>query len=366
MSLDGSAPCQSPFCLPSWFNKIYKCFYWNIVELQYCVCFGYLESSPLWILGGSWGFWLPLTLLPVASPLYLPSSLWWIFCFPKSHCSNGLLVQGSPNKVPTHRPCTTAPAHPEGISRHQLVWSLPWSLVNRTIREFERRALYHLYLTIFCGVLRCLQLQGTRKGTDTIPVCVRAATTTEASAVLATCFVKWLNDLMAAAAAAAAAKSLQSCPAPCDPIDGSPPGSSVSGILQARTLGWVAISFSNAGKWKVILFIEYILSTSYFSGIFSTNCHSSLVMWVGVLVSKVHMRPTKLREVNHLFEVSQLNFKNRLTPKHFRWMDNQMNEGINDGRNDSMKTLVIRLESRIRVWHSDSQSRLPTESTVEI
>ena len=47
-------------------------------------------------------------------------------------------------------------------------------------------------------------------------------------------------------AAAAAAKSLQSCPTLCDPIDGSPPGSPVLGILQARTLEWVAISFSNA------------------------------------------------------------------------------------------------------------------------
>jgi len=51
--------------------------------------------------------------------------------------------------------------------------------------------------------------------------------------------------------AVAAAKSLQLCPILCDPIDGSPPGSPVPGILQARTLEWVAISFSNAGKWKV-------------------------------------------------------------------------------------------------------------------
>ena len=50
---------------------------------------------------------------------------------------------------------------------------------------------------------------------------------------------------------AAAAKSLQSCPTLCNPIDGSPPGSPVPGILQARTLEWVAISFSNAWKWKV-------------------------------------------------------------------------------------------------------------------
>jgi len=50
---------------------------------------------------------------------------------------------------------------------------------------------------------------------------------------------------------AAAAKSLQSCPTLCDPIDGSPSGSLIPGILQARTLEWVVISFSNAWKWKV-------------------------------------------------------------------------------------------------------------------
>ena len=49
----------------------------------------------------------------------------------------------------------------------------------------------------------------------------------------------------------AAAKLLQSCPTLWDPIDGSPPGSPIPGILQARTLEWVAISFSNAWKWKV-------------------------------------------------------------------------------------------------------------------
>ena len=53
---------------------------------------------------------------------------------------------------------------------------------------------------------------------------------------------------------AAAAKSLQSCPTLCDPTDGSPPGSSIPGILQARTQEWVAISFSNAWKekWKLL------------------------------------------------------------------------------------------------------------------
>ena len=61
------------------------------------------------------------------------------------------------------------------------------------------------------------------------------------------CKVKWAlgSITMNKAAATAAAKSLQSCPTLCDPLDGSPPGSSVPGILQARILEWVAISFSN-------------------------------------------------------------------------------------------------------------------------
>ena len=57
-----------------------------------------------------------------------------------------------------------------------------------------------------------------------------------------------LNSYKYSVNAAAAAASLQSCLTLCDPIDGSPPGSPVPGILQARTLEWVAISFSNA--WK--------------------------------------------------------------------------------------------------------------------
>ena len=62
--------------------------------------------------------------------------------------------------------------------------------------------------------------------------------------------IQWLG-FCHSIAAAAAAKSLQSCPTLCDPIDGSPPGSPIPGILQARTLEWVASSFSNAWKWKV-------------------------------------------------------------------------------------------------------------------
>ena len=64
------------------------------------------------------------------------------------------------------------------------------------------------------------------------------------------CTLLWTMKV-AAAAASAAAKLLQSCPTLCNPIDGSQLSSPVPGILQARTLKWVAISFSNAWKWKV-------------------------------------------------------------------------------------------------------------------
>ena len=59
------------------------------------------------------------------------------------------------------------------------------------------------------------------------------------------CVIKWVNGTVCDLYLNAAAKSLQSCPTLCDPIDGSPLGSSVPGILQARILEWVAISFSN-------------------------------------------------------------------------------------------------------------------------
>ena len=64
------------------------------------------------------------------------------------------------------------------------------------------------------------------------------------------CSLAWKN-LSISLLACAAAKSLQLCPTLCDPIDSNPPGSPVPGILQARALEWVAISFSNTWKWKV-------------------------------------------------------------------------------------------------------------------
>ena len=86
----------------------------------------------------------------------------------------------------------------------------------------------HCILTHICGIYK--------NGADE-PVC-RAAMETQTR--------EQLVDTVREGAAAAAAKSLQSCPTLCDPIDGSPPGSAVPRILQARTLEWVAISFSNA------------------------------------------------------------------------------------------------------------------------
>ena len=64
-------------------------------------------------------------------------------------------------------------------------------------------------------------------------------------AILYVFYSKGFSEYPVPLTAAAAAKSLQSCPTLCDPIDGSPPGSSIPDILQARTLEWVAISFSN-------------------------------------------------------------------------------------------------------------------------
>ena len=87
-----------------------------------------------------------------------------------------------------------------------------------------------------------------------------------------------------------AAKSLQSCPILCDPIDSSPPGSSVPGILQARTLEWVAISFSNAWKWKVkvkLLSCIRLLATPAYQG---SSIHgifqARILEWVAIAFSR--------------------------------------------------------------------------------
>ena len=90
--------------------------------------------------------------------------------------------------------------------------------------------------------------------------------------------------------AAVAAKSSQSCPTLCDPIGGSPPESPIPGILQARTLEWVAISFSNAWKWKVKVKscptlrdpMDCSLPGSFVHGIFQAR----VLEWVPIAFSK--------------------------------------------------------------------------------
>ena len=79
-----------------------------------------------------------------------------------------------------------------------------------------------------------------------LPFSLRLQPRASRALLLSTRFLSFIDNT-----AAAAAKSYQSCLTLCDPIDGSLPGSSVPGILKARTLEWVAISFSNAWKWKV-------------------------------------------------------------------------------------------------------------------
>ena len=79
----------------------------------------------------------------------------------------------------------------------------------------------------------------------------RSTSTVMSCSAVSTIDMMWSSYPQPHSAAAAAAKSLQSCPTLCDPRDGSPSGSTVPGILQARTLEWVAISFSNAWKQKL-------------------------------------------------------------------------------------------------------------------
>ena len=102
------------------------------------------------------------------------------------------------------------------------------------------------------------------------------------------------------AAAAAAAKSLQSCPTLCDPIDGSPLGFPIPGILQARTLEWVAISFSNAWKWKVkVKSLSHVrLSDPMDSSLPGSSIHgifqAGVLEWGAIAFSKT--------EVSYLFK----------------------------------------------------------------
>ena len=116
-----------------------------------------------------------------------------------------------------------------------------------------------------------------------------------------------------AAAAAAAAKSLQLCPALCDPKDGSPPGSTIPGILQTRTLEWVAISFSSAWKWKVN--VKSLSHVRFFATPWTAAYHSSLSMgfsrqeyWSGVpLLSPIMILvDTKMETLNYTYPLVRI------------------------------------------------------------
>ena len=106
-------------------------------------------------------------------------------------------------------------------------------------------------------------------------------------------------------AAAAVAKSLQSCPTLSDPRDGSPPGSPIPGILQARTLEWVAISFSNAWTWKVkmkSLSRVQLLATPWTAAYQAPPSmgFSRQEYWSGVPLPSPVIRINKSQSISHL------------------------------------------------------------------
>ena len=97
--------------------------------------------------------------------------------------------------------------------------------------------------------------------------------------MIAKSWVTWCHSV--------AAKSLQTCPTLCNPIDGSPPGYPIPGILQARTLEWVAISFSNSWKWKLkvkSLSLVWLLATPWTAAYQAppSRCFSRQEYWIGV------------------------------------------------------------------------------------
>ena len=113
--------------------------------------------------------------------------------------------------------------------------------------------LWHLHTVIICShfeyIKLCLKAWAALEETPVFPIPSSPAVLTSSQMLVTEHHPYFLS--ITRDAAAAAAKSLQSCPTLCDPREGSPPGSAIPGILQARTVEWVAISFSSAWKWKV-------------------------------------------------------------------------------------------------------------------
>ena len=104
--------------------------------------------------------------------------------------------------------------------------------------------------------------------------------------------VRWAS--CPSAVSAAAAKLLQSCPTLCNPTDGNPPGSPIPGILQARTLEWVAIAFPRAVSRQVISFVdshlqEHFMTTGQFGLLFNFTEMESLSVYSAVRLNDYHM-----------------------------------------------------------------------------
>ena len=140
-----------------------------------------------------------------------------------------------------------------------LAWRIPQTTVHRVTKSWTQLSDFHFF---FFAILLCWspgeiladikkknnnkKIQGWRNQQSLLGIFF-STVHLEFDAVISNAVMDAVFDLIAAATA----KSLQSCPTLRNPIDSSPPGSPVPGILQARTLEWVAISFSNSGKWKV-------------------------------------------------------------------------------------------------------------------
>ena len=128
----------------------------------------------------------------------------------------------------------------------------------------------------------------------------------------------YMNLLFPYYFAAAAAKSLQLCLTLCDPIDGSPPGSPIPGILQARTLEWVAISFSSAWKWKVpCLTLSYPMFCSppgsSVHGIFQAR----ELEWGAIAFSNIILQWTYSM---HFMMIASGSFKNEVLEGYFNFL----------------------------------------------
>ena len=166
---------------------------------------------------------LSLVFLPLCPPLNLVSCPALIIHTPGA-CVVALGTQACPTL------CDLMHCSPPGDSVHGILQAriLEWVAI-----PFSRKSSQPRDQTQFSWIVGRFFIDQATREVPCLPACSSA-------------FTKFFN-----ASAPAAAKSLQSCPTLCDPIDSSPPGSSVPGILQARTLEWVAVSFSNAWKWKV-------------------------------------------------------------------------------------------------------------------